>query len=96
MAEPKQLTKDEFVSLIEKEYDESQAVIGQISKWIDRGDGAAIYRNEAFDHSQFGTVQIVSYGSSAAQIESDEPPKMMPNIGNAINWPYCLEATYHG
>lgn len=93
---PKEFTMDELLDIIREEFDDRATVIQQMSGWLERGDGVAVYRNEAFDHSQFGHRQFTSYGSPAAQIETAEAPVRMPDIGGAINWPYQLEGTYRG
>lgn len=62
----------------------------QSQKWLDRGDGMAIYENQDIGHLQLGHRQFVSFGSTAAQLESDEPPQRLPDIGNRINWRYQL------
>lgn len=64
-----------------------------VQRWLDRGDGVAVYRNEAMDSPRLGDRQFVSFGSPEAQIETDEPPQRMPDVGSAINWAYQLEAT---
>lgn len=64
-----------------------------VRRWLDRGDGVAVYRNADLGHPEIGHLQFVSYGSKDAQIESDEPPQKMPDIGGAINWRYQLHAT---
>lgn len=65
-----------------------------IEGWLERGDGIAIYRNIEFGHSHFGHRQFVSYGSRKAQLETDEPPKRLPDIGGRINWRYHLEGAF--
>ena len=35
-----------------------------------------------------------SFGSPAAQLETDHPPQTLPDIGGAINWRYQLIGTY--
>lgn len=71
-------------------------VTAQINNWLVRGDGVAIYQNQDMNHPELGHRQIASYGSPAAQLETDEPPKTLPDIGGAINWRYQLEGTYRG
>lgn len=66
------------------------------NRWLARGDGIAVYEAMAFDRSDFGSRQYLSYGSSAAQLEVDEPPKTLPDIGGKINWAYQLVGTYRG
>jgi hypothetical protein len=62
-------------------------------RWLARGDGVAVYENHDFGHRDLGQRQWVSYGSPVAQLEVDEPPVQMPDIGGAINWRYQLVAT---
>jgi hypothetical protein len=64
-----------------------------VQRWLDRGDGVAVYRNEAHELPRHGDRQFVSFGSPEAQIEMAEPPTRMPDIGAVINWAYQLEAT---
>lgn len=66
---------------------------GVVRGWLERGDGVAIYQNMALDSSRVGHRQYVSFGSPRAQLEVDEPPKRLPDIGNQINWPYQLVDT---
>jgi hypothetical protein len=75
--------------------DEAPPVIALIDRWLARGDGAAVYRNHDLGHPHVGEPRIVSYGSPAAQLETDEPPTRLPdNIPKgAINWRFQLEAT---
>jgi len=63
-----------------------------LERWWDRGDGVAVYQNMALDSAQAGRLVCFSYGSKAAQIETEEPPKMMPDTG-AIStpWAYTLQ-----
>jgi hypothetical protein len=62
-----------------------------VERWLARGDGCAVYRNEALDSSNLGHRKFTSFGSPAAQLEGDEPPTRLPDIGGQINWPYQLE-----
>lgn len=64
-----------------------------VERWLGRGDGIAVYENQELGHPELGHKQFVSYGSSAAQLETDEPPTILPDIGGRINWRYCLVAT---
>jgi hypothetical protein len=66
-----------------------------IDRWLDRGDGVAVYRNEDLDdHTWLGHMKFVSYGSEQAQLEVDEPPTRLPDIGSDINWRYQLVGVY--
>jgi len=67
-----------------------------INRWLARNDGVAVYENQDLGHPDIGRRQFVSYGSKAAQIETDEPPQRMPDIGGAINWRYQLVGVYKG
>jgi hypothetical protein len=73
-----------------------RSVMEQIQGWIDRGDGAAIYRNHDLGHPDVGMPKIVSYGSKMAQLEVAKPPEQLPDIGGEINWRFQLEAVYGG
>jgi hypothetical protein len=69
-----------------------------INGWIGRGDGVAVYRNQAMDSSGAGERQFVSYGSTVCQLEMGESdlPKRLPDMGGKINWMFQLEGVYHG
>jgi hypothetical protein len=73
-----------------------ERVAPTLNKWLARGDGVAVYENRDLSSAKLGHVQICSYGSTSAQIEQDEPPATMPDIGGQINWAYQLVATYKG
>lgn len=89
------MTRDEFVALLtSRGYDGDAFAL--INRWLARGDGAAVYENHDLGHPEVGHVQITSYGSSAAQLETDEPPSRLPDIGGQINWRYQLIGTYRG
>lgn len=70
--------------------------IETLNRWLERGDGVAIYENQALDSAGVGDKQLVSFGSPAAQLEVDEPPQRLPDIGSKINWRYSLIGTYKG
>lgn len=72
------------------------STVERVNQWLTRGDGVAVYVNEDLGSAGLGDRQIVSFGSSAAQIETTEPPITLPNIGGATNWQYQLEYTYRG
>ncbi len=90
----------DLLALLEEQWPdgvkELHAACEQINQWLARGDGAAIYRNEEFGHPGMGHIEIVSYGSSMAQLESQDPPIQLPDIGTTINWRYRLIGTYQG
>jgi hypothetical protein len=90
-----QWTREQFKAYVERQYeDQAPEVIAQVGRWLDRGDGAAVYENHDLGHPEAGAPKIASFGSPAAQLETDEPPEQLPDIGNAINWRYRLIATY--
>jgi len=67
-----------------------------VNKWLARGDGLAVYENHELGHPELGHRQYASYGSSAAQLETQTPPARLPDIGQRINWRYLLVGTYRG
>jgi hypothetical protein len=75
---------------------EAASVIKQVNRWLRRGDGVAIYENQELGHPELGWPRLVSYGSSAAMLETDEPPQRLPDTPTLINWRYRLAATYRG
>lgn len=70
--------------------------VATINRWLARGDGAAVYVNQELGHPMLGHVKITSYGSAEAQLETDEPPQRLPDIGASINWRYQLSGMYRG
>lgn len=64
--------------------------VAVVDRWLDRGDGAAVYQNHDLGHPELGQTKIVSYGSEAAQLECAAPPVRLPDIGGEINWRYML------
>lgn len=80
------MTEQELFDLLDPEHH------ALVNGWLERGDGVAVYRNQAMDHSEHGSRQFVSFGSPKAQLEVEEPPARLPDIGGRINWPYSLEA----
>ena len=81
------MTKEDLFEILSPEHH------GTVQRWLDRGDGVAVYENGAFDSKRFGHKKFVSFGSEAAQLEVEEPPKRLPDIGGQINWPYGLLGT---
>lgn len=79
------MTEAELFELLDPEHHAT------VKRWLDRGDGCAVYRNVAFDSSTFGHRQFVSFGGEQAQLQIPVPERM-PDIGSAINWKYRLEA----
>lgn len=68
----------------------------QMNDWLARGDGIAVYTNEDLGHPDLGDKRFVSYGSQAAQLETDTPPEQLPDTTMSINWRYRLTGTYRG
>jgi hypothetical protein len=66
----------------------------QFERWLNRGDGIAVYENVDLGHRELGHRQWISYGSPEAQLEVDTPPRILPDIGARINWRYALEGVY--
>jgi hypothetical protein len=83
-------TPDEVRELIDP------AHLPTVNRWLTRGDGVAIYRNHDLGSRDVGHVKATSYGSPAAQLETDTPPQTLPDIGHSINWRYQLEGVYRG
>ena len=74
-------------------------VWSQVNKWLKRGDGIAVYQNAALDSSGAGHYKFLSFGSSAAQLETDRVeslPTRLPDMAGQINWMYQLQGTYKG
>lgn len=88
------LSRDEMQNLL-KEEDMVDAA-RQMNIWLERGDGVAIYENVELGHPGLGHKQFVSFGSPKAQLEVDDPPTRMPDIGATVNWRYQLKAVYRG
>ena len=74
----------------------AQQVQDKIQMWALRGDGVAIYRNMDMGHSSQGLLQMASFGSPIAQIETDEEhlPTTLPDFPGQINWRYQLVGWY--
>jgi hypothetical protein len=71
--------------------------VSQMNKWLQRGDGIAVYENQELGHPEMGDKKFTSFGSAEAQLETDTPPSQLPDgVGNTINWRYRLIGTYRG
>lgn len=103
----KEYTAEEFRAVVQNYFGDDIDVIGdgaemvrsvtaQMNKWLERGDGVAVYENQDLGHYKLGDKQFVSFGSSAAQLEVDTPPAQLPDTPTSINWRYALIATYKG
>lgn len=88
------MERNEFLTFVKDELAPSD--VQTINGWLARGDGVAIYENQDLGHPELGAKQFLSFGSPSAQLEVDEPPQRLPDIGNKINWRYSLIGTYKG
>ena len=90
------MTENELCAALRAQNDDpvvGEKYVKQVQRWLDRGDGCAVYENHDLGHPGVGHKQFVSFGSTAAQLETDTPPQRLPDIGNAINWRYQLVGT---
>lgn len=91
---PETLDHDGFLALV------AEFPIAELNRllptWFERGDGVAVYQNSDLGHPELGDVVLTSYGSHAAQLETDIPPWRLPDglRGNQINWRYTLQGVY--
>lgn len=72
-------------------------VLDTIGVWLARGDGVAVYEDADLSSPGLGDWKVTSYGSAAAQLETDTPPMRLPDgVGGpgAINWRFVLVGTY--
>lgn len=96
----REYTRDEFLALLIGMDDLDKVwevkARNQVNRILSRGDGLAVYMNGDLSSSTCGEVRMASYGSPAAQLETDTPPIQLPDIGNQINWRYQLSGTYKG
>jgi hypothetical protein len=83
-------TREEITALLDPTH------VATVNRWLTRGDGVAVYRNEDLGSRNVGHCQFVSFGSPAAQLETDTPPQRLPDIGSSINWRYQLAGIYRG
>lgn len=95
----KTLTEDTFLTFyadVVRDWPAAETVEAErlTRRWLERGDGVAFYQNHDLGHPEAGDYQITSYGGRAAQIEVDDPPERLPDIGKKINWRYTLVAKY--
>lgn len=70
--------------------------VATVNRWLARGDGIAIYENVDLGSPDVGHRKFVSYGSTAAQLETETPPSRLPDIGDQIHWRYYLQGVYRG
>lgn len=76
--------------------DQYRPIVDQMNKWLRRGDGIAVYENHDFGHPDLGDRRFVSFGSVQAQLETEDPPTVLPDSPKQINWRYQLIGTYKG
>lgn len=88
----KNINWDELVELVGEET--RPQALPLFERWLGRGDGVAVYENRALDSGQLGHRQFTSFGSPEAQLEGEEPPQRLPDIGGRINWAYRLRAIH--
>lgn len=72
-------------------------VLEKIAPWLARGDGVAVYEDRDLSSPGLGDWKVTSFGSAAAQLETDQPPMHLPDgVGgeNAVNWRFVLVGTY--
>ena len=86
----KQISREELAAMMDASVREGN--MATVSRWLDRGDGCAVYENQDFGHPDLGHRKFASYGSPRAQLEVEEPPLQLPDIGGQINWRYQLVA----
>ena len=76
-------TPAELAEYVARQYGDDPAftlaALERIERWLGRGDGAAIYENHDLSHPGLGTPQIASYGSPEAQLETSDPPPILPD-----------------
>lgn len=90
-------TADDMLKLISEQYgDAAASVVGKVNAWLARGDGIAVYQNEDLGHPHVGQCKLISFGSPAAQLETDMPPVQLPDMTGQINYRYQLAGTYRG
>lgn len=71
--------------------------IREIARWLARGDGIAVYRNNDSHSDLVGSRQFVGFGSRHSKIKDRTPPRQMPNFpGLPSNWQYQLEGFTRG
>lgn len=86
------VTEEDLFKILDEEHHQT------VKRWLDRGDGVAVYRNMAMDSANCGHRKFLSFGSKQCQLEpkdlvDGQPPQRLPDIGSQINWQYQLEAT---
>lgn len=93
-------SREDLAGLLEGQgydYPEREQALRLIDRWVERGDGCAVYRNEEIGSLNLGDLKFVSFGGPSAQLETDgetQPPIRLPDIGSEINWRYVLYGTY--
>jgi len=86
----KHLTPDEARAIVPEKYHPT------VNRWLRRGDGLAVYENHDLGSPEMGHRQYASFGSAAAQLETQAPPDRLPDMGQRINWRYVLVGVYRG
>ena len=93
------LTLKQIVDLLDGGADEAFYADSErlFKRWLDRGDGIAVYENKAMDSTNMGHKKFVSYGSDEALLptpDSGVPPIRLPDSSIEINWPYQLVSIF--
>jgi hypothetical protein len=87
----KKFTREELLAMVDTNVESERRRIDSIFQgWFARGDGCAVYENMDIGSPNAGHRKFTSFGSPAAQLEVDEPPLRLPDIGGQINWAYQL------
>jgi hypothetical protein len=73
--------------------DEREAALRVIQRWVERGDGVAVYRCRELGRTSAPFRTTVSYGSAQSQIptEARVPPTALP-VNVPLQWSYSREA----
>jgi hypothetical protein len=91
-----------FLAIDHMDEDDADALISRdlrkMNSWLERGDGLAVYENHDLGHPALGHKVYLSFGSPAAQIESDDLPQFCPvNLPHGLMaWRYVLVGTLQG
>lgn len=96
----KVLTETEFATAMREWYERNyggftrsargdyNSTVTLVTKWIARGDRAAIYRNHDLSHPDLGQIVCVSFGSTDAQVPTN-PCETCHGSGGEKDGPAC-------
>ena len=94
---PETWAAEQLSAYISRQYlTEADDITGQVNRWLERGDGVAVYENQDLGHPEVGWPRLASYGGPEAMLVTDEPPQRLPDTPKHINWRYQLVAVYRG